>query len=342
MLDLIVFIGRFQPFHNGHREVLSEALRKAKEVLILVGSSGQARSYKNPWTFEERKGFIEETLTKSASKKVKILPLRDYPLDDTKWAVEVRSAVSYCGYGDKGNVGIIGHEKDSSSYYLRMFPDWKQIFLPNMGDISATDIRRDFFINRYISYMLPVEIRECIVDFFAHKDFPMLEKEFFEIENYKGLWKDSPFPPTFITTDAVVFKGKDVLLIKRKDSPGKGLLALPGGFLNQDETLLQCALRELREETGLTLSQGDVLFSRVIDNPSRSERGRTVTHVYCMEVDEDRQGDLCAGDDASEAYWWNILELREEDFYQDHYHIIMEMFKKIAIKIAYQQSKGLL
>ena len=57
-LDTIVFIGRFQPFHNGHLEVIRTALSKAKKVLVLVGSSNQPRTPKNPFTFEERRNMI--------------------------------------------------------------------------------------------------------------------------------------------------------------------------------------------------------------------------------------------------------------------------------------------
>src|SRR5271165_1988494 len=57
--DLTVFVGRFSPFHNGHAEVLKRALETSKTVLVLVGSSGSARTTKNPFTFEERKKMIQ-------------------------------------------------------------------------------------------------------------------------------------------------------------------------------------------------------------------------------------------------------------------------------------------
>jgi bifunctional NMN adenylyltransferase/nudix hydrolase len=69
------------------------------------------------------------------------------------------------------------------------------------------------------------------------------------IEKYKESWKAAPFPPTFVTVDAVVVQSGHVLLVKRKAMPGAGLWALPGGFLNQEETLLDGAIRELKEET---------------------------------------------------------------------------------------------
>src|SRR5277367_4783285 len=55
---ITVFIGRFSPFHNGHAEVLKRALETSNLVLVLVGSSGNARTTKNPFTFEEREAMI--------------------------------------------------------------------------------------------------------------------------------------------------------------------------------------------------------------------------------------------------------------------------------------------
>ena len=57
--DYVVFIGRFEPFHIGHQEVVQRALEIAERVIILVGSSNQPRTIKNPWTFGNRKEMIE-------------------------------------------------------------------------------------------------------------------------------------------------------------------------------------------------------------------------------------------------------------------------------------------
>jgi bifunctional NMN adenylyltransferase/nudix hydrolase len=56
--DVSVYIGRFNPFHRGHAYVLEEALKTSKLVIVLVGSAGQARTPKNPFTFTERKEMI--------------------------------------------------------------------------------------------------------------------------------------------------------------------------------------------------------------------------------------------------------------------------------------------
>ena len=58
--DNLVFIGRFQPFHVEHKRVIDIALKKSNNVQILIGSSGKARSVRNPFTFEERRDMIAQ------------------------------------------------------------------------------------------------------------------------------------------------------------------------------------------------------------------------------------------------------------------------------------------
>ena len=89
--DVLVTVGRFQPFHNGHKAVIEAALEQAKEVVVVVGSSFAARSIRNPFTFEERKAMIEATFpdetmeiysTFGAPQEIRrlhIVPVSDYP-----------------------------------------------------------------------------------------------------------------------------------------------------------------------------------------------------------------------------------------------------------------------
>ena len=113
-----------------------------------------------------------------------------------------------------------------------------------------------------------------------------------------------------------------VLLIERKHPPFEGMWALPGGFLNMDETLEEAALRELDEETGISgvaLEQFHT-FSKVHRDP----RHRTITTVFIGVADETTMNPS-AGDDASKAVWFAIDELPALAF--DH-GMVMEMVKK--------------
>ena len=95
-----------------------------------------------------------------------------------------------------------------------------------------------------------------------------------------------------------------MLLIRRGRPPGRNLWALPGGFLDVDETLADGLRREVREETSLVLDRSEMREVRVFDAPRRSLRGRTVTHVYHYDLRRrSERPRVAAGDDASEARW---------------------------------------
>ncbi len=130
------------------------------------------------------------------------------------------------------------------------------------------------------------------------------------------------YPHPAVTTDCVVFgfDGKELqlLLIERGIEPFKGSWALPGGFMNTNETVEQCAMRELREETGVEniyLEQFHV-FSSV----KRDPRERVVTVAFVALV---RKSDykLIASDDAARASWFQVDELPPLAF--DHHDIIV-------------------
>lgn len=140
------------------------------------------------------------------------------------------------------------------------------------------------------------------------------------------------YPHPAVTTDSVVFgfDGKilHVLLIKRKIDPFKGSWALPGGFMKMDETLGECARRELREETGVHLSW--LKQFHAFSSVGRDPRERVVSVGYWALV---RQSDyrLIAGDDAAEARWFPLENLPELAF--DHAYIIEQARKHIREEI---------
>ena len=133
------------------------------------------------------------------------------------------------------------------------------------------------------------------------------------------------YPRPAVTADIVVLKknaeGYSVLLIERKHAPFAGSWALPGGFLNMDETLEEAALRELQEETGITgiALQQFHTFSKV----NRDPRHRTITTVFIGFANENTPVPQ-AGDDAAKAQWFNLESLPPLAF--DH-GLVIDMLK---------------
>lgn len=134
----------------------------------------------------------------------------------------------------------------------------------------------------------------------------------------------------FLAADAVVVSSDGaVLLVRRARPPGRGLLALPGGFVVADETFLQAALRELVEETGLdvTLGAGGTAepdATVVRDQPDRDPRARIVSVAHLFRLGR-AAGDVPVrgGGDAAEASWVPLDALRGPDaFFADHHGIL--------------------
>lgn len=129
------------------------------------------------------------------------------------------------------------------------------------------------------------------------------------------------YPRPAFTVDAIVFRKKEenyeVLLIKRKHDPFKGMWAFPGGFMDMDETAEHAVLRELREETGLTGVELRQL--RTVSKVDRDPRGRTVSLVFYGFATPGQSG-VEGADDASDAQWFAVNDLPPMAF--DHDDIV--------------------
>ena len=136
------------------------------------------------------------------------------------------------------------------------------------------------------------------------------------------------YPRPAYTADCMVFTNKtenaEIVLIKRKHEPFKNHWALPGGFVDIDETSYEAAKRELFEETGITVE--NITEFGIFDALGRDPRGRTVSVVYYI-FKKDVSNKMTAGDDASEVQFFPIKNLPELAF--DHKEIIMRAIKKL-------------
>ena len=337
--DYAVIIMRAQPFHNGHLALIHQASGKAKHVIVLIGSVNSPRSIKNPFTYEERKHMIE--FESDAS----VRPLSDFKYNNQKWIANVQKTVHDAIYDCEGiecfnkKIALIGLNKDESTQYLNWFPTWDFIETEPVEQqgLDATTIRDVLFGGKNLSFIkgvVPDTVWQFIREVKGETWWKLLEEEYDFIMKYKKAWEVAPYPPTFVTVDAVVVQDGHILLVRRGASPGKGLLALPGGFVNQNERIADAVIRELREETRLKVAEpvlrGSIVATEVFDLPDRSLRGRTISHTTLFVLNS--TGSLPkvrGGDDASHALWLPFSDVNEEDLFEDHFSQFQTMIDKI-------------
>lgn len=339
--DVSVVIGRFSIAHRAHFELFKQALDISDYLMIVVGTANAPLTPKNPFSALTRTEMILDGFSEYGinPERVRIVTQEDRSYNLQGWLAEVQSNVAdkiaktiNLPWKDKGaDIVLVGHKKDNSSFYLDSFPQWDKFEIDNIDDINSTQIRRDMFKNRFVSLKVPKPIRRTLIDWMDTEDYEYLLEEFNFIEKYKEAWEIAPYAPTFITTDAVVIQSGHILLIKRRASPGKGLYALPGGFLEQEETLETGMLRELKEETKLKVPskilQGSITKRDVFDDPSRSLRGRTITYAFLIELPNGQLSEIKASSDAEKVKWFPISEVltMREKLYEDHLDIILKM-----------------
>lgn len=338
-----VLIGRFQPCHNGHLSTIRQALERVDKLLIVLGSANACRTIKNPWSADERMHMIYDTLTAEEAHKTEFIYAPDYMYNDNAWVISVQEKVAEAtNHAPDNNIALFGHEKDDSSYYLKLFPQWLCTKTKMEPGLDATYIRQLYFdcnltdLQKYVPGPVFDEMKRCMMKDATTRTeaFAELQKEYQFVQEYKKAWKAAPYPVTFNTVDAVVIKSGHVLVVRRKGYTGKGLIALPGGFLGQRERIKDAAVRELKEETRIDVSHSAlhnaIVADRVFDHPDRSLRGRTITHAFCLDLGTGLLPRVKGGDDADKAWWMPLREVMasEEKFYEDHFHIISHFVNK--------------
>lgn len=337
--EYCVFIGRFQPLHKSHLAVLEQALQTAKQVVVVIGSIDSAENIKNPWSFEERKQMILDCLPNEAS-RLQFVGAVDHFYNDNAWIVQVQQKVHEATKGSD-SVALIGTYKDESSYYIKCFPQWDEIIAKPNDMMSATDVRDVLFdidrqtqIDTTLDQYLPLPVQKYLMKYLLSPRHMNLREEYKFIKDYRDKWKGAPFVPTFNTVDAVCIQSGHVLVVKRKFHPGKGLWALPGGFIKQNETLKTAAIRELKEETGVKVSKDElgsnIKYERTFDYPNRSLRGRTITQAFCIHLPDGTLPEVKGNDDAAAAKWLSLYDfnMMRNMFYEDHAHIIDYFVRK--------------
>lgn len=359
--DFIVYRGRFQGFHNAHLNTILMGLELAEKVIVVVGSANEARSYyRNPFFENERIEMIRGALEDHfRHEDVSFVMVEDNP-SDQEWADTVVASVNYeIGRLSEDTsketrvisykVGQIGYKKDANCVRdVGLFPDWEYIETPQFEPLDATQVREILFSNKNLGFLRGV-CPEAVIEYmkgFRYTDAYLnmvAEKSF--VANYRNKFEGLEYAPTFVTGDNVAFRNEQVLLVKRKDHPGKGLWALPAGYFNAadrvtskgevvkaDKNVFECAVRELFEETSANVTKDDLRMAligvKVFDAEGRDPRGRIITHAHAYNFDSSEGFSTEAADDAEEVRWFWIEHVDRRMMYADHYDIILWAYKE--------------
>lgn len=356
-----VYIGRFQPLHNGHVHILTEAFKNYDGVVVLVGSAFKARDIKNPFTYYERRQVIDNwclgNLNVVGETLYEIMPLRDQPYNGAKWnqsvQESVKEAVSKFGF-DNPEILLTGSDRDASTWYLHVFPQWGKDLkspVPVGVDLNATALRNQLFTTDIVGWK---DIPECtdrfLREFITSPTLAGLRTEYNFIKKYKEAWASAPHAPVFVTADACIVQSGHVLVVVRDDYPGKGLWAFPGGFVKPTQRVKDAAIAEALEETGIRLAEGkraeditrDILKGSIVDyeyfdDPNRSLRGRTITFGFLIRLDDTKPLPKVAGQnkpldetngaiisETADAIWLPISVARAhpENWFEDHHPML--------------------
>ncbi|WP_163120867.1 nicotinate-nicotinamide nucleotide adenylyltransferase [Acinetobacter portensis] len=175
--DYLVFIGRFQPFHLAHMKTIQIALEHSQNIILALGSAQNERNIKNPFLATEREHMILSNFSKEDQNRIKFVHVIDV-YNDEKWQKLVKSLVADV-INDSDKVGLIGHFKDDSSYYLKFFPEWEMVELESLeGAMSATPMREAYYRGEILREAFPEGSIKFLEHFQETEIYQKLQQKF--------------------------------------------------------------------------------------------------------------------------------------------------------------------
>jgi len=265
-----LFIGRFQPFHLGHFDALSQAKKHGiTEFIIGIGSSDKEHTAENPFTYEERKTMISKIL-KALNIKFTISPLPDMDSDEDRKNYIIKNLPKF-------DTVISGNQWTTSIFRKTKYPICT---IKIIKDIKSTVIRHMLHIGdiEELKTMLPGQTLTYLNSINASK-------------RVKKYYLNEHIGPSLAVDGIIVTKDKKIVIIQRKNPPLGH--ALPGGFVDYGETPEQALIREMKEEVGVQVKIRKMVG--IFADSKRDPRSHIISIVYIADI---VSGKPKAGDDA--------------------------------------------
>ena len=145
-------IGRFQPFHNGHKALIEEAFKYSEKVVVFVGSVQESRTAKNPFTFEERKAMILSTFGKRSNRLI-VVPLIDTTTNEL-WVEQIKQTIGDLGYSSFYSTFICCNKDEETTKSNEILDCFHTIPVDQPTILNATDIRKQLFEENISPYLI--------------------------------------------------------------------------------------------------------------------------------------------------------------------------------------------
>ena len=322
-----VFIGRFQPFHNGHLNSVKIALMHSKKLIIAIGGYRLSASIRGPWSADERIEMIKSCLSRSQLKRIDFIVLRDRLYCEEKWVNNLKGEVSKI-VGNKEPIAIIGHEKDSSSYYLNIFPEWKFLETGNYEGINATDFRKEYFSSKNLitGYeKLPKQIVSWLKKYKKSVYYKNIKYQFLYIN--KVLKNKKKLLPFEVCNGLVICCGY-ILLVKSKAPLRKGFFSLPEAIYVSNENYKKISIKAVLNETKIEIMPEKIELAYkkngVFSYRDRFPICKQTSYTYYYHLKENTLPEVFKTKETELAQWILLedLYLIENQIYADHFQII--------------------
>lgn len=326
---LAVCAGRFLLPNAATLALVRAALARAPRCLVFVRRAHMAATPANPFSAEQRIAMLQAALQGDERLQAEFVPLREH-WDDQRLLRDMGAAAG----GEHQVTWVVAGPGPVDAEDLPTGWTLEQAGTGD-GDAQAVAWLEQLYAAEdparglaALEGSLPSAAVDFLRGWIATPGFATVRDDWRQNSHEKRQWSVAPYPVVLVTVDAVVQAGGHVLLIKRGRSPGRGLWALPGGFLEPREAVLHAALRELVEETGLPLSMREMRQRlkgvRIFDHPERSQRGRIITHTYFFDLGDMAPPPVQGGDDAAAAQWVPLAQLPalEAQLHDDHFHML--------------------
>ncbi len=286
-----LFIGRFQPFHNGHLSKIESFQEEVDELLIGIGSSQYGYTKENPFTLEERIEMIENAVIGNC----RIIPIPDIN-NFSEWVSHVEKLCKRFDVVYAGNETITKKLFESKGHKV---VNWER----DKNGISGTSVRKAIAKEENWKNMVP-------------KSTSNLIDRIDGVKRIKNIFENCKYKNPILAVDGIIKYNENYVLIKRNVAPFKEMFACPGGYVEWGETLKSATIRGVKEETGLDFCIEGYLnyYDKIGKNPIE----HYIIHVFYGTGD----GELKVGDNTKEVIMTKTipktLAFNHNNFFKDY------------------------